>query len=32
MADFRPATPDQAAFLQDLLTAGLLVDSGSSWV
>ncbi len=28
MADYRPATPEQAAFLDELLDAGLLVASG----
>ena len=28
MASFRPATPDQAAFLTELLDRGLLIDSG----
>ncbi len=28
MAEFRPATPDQAEFLGELLAAGLLIDSG----
>jgi len=28
MAEFRPGTPDQAAFLAELLAAGLLIDSG----
>lgn len=28
MADFRPGSEDQTAFLQELLAAGLLIDSG----
>ncbi len=28
MAEYRPASPDQAAFLADLFAAGLLIDSG----
>ena len=28
MAEFRPGTPDQAEFLDELLDAGLLIDSG----
>jgi seryl-tRNA synthetase len=28
VADFRPGSPDQAAFLTELLHAGLLIDSG----
>jgi len=28
VAEFRPGSPDQAAFLADLLDAGLLIDSG----
>jgi seryl-tRNA synthetase len=28
MAEFRPATPEQAAFLHELTAAGLLVDTG----
>ena len=28
MAEFRPGTPDQAAFLADLVAHGLLIESG----
>ncbi|HET7121209.1 MAG TPA: amino acid--[acyl-carrier-protein] ligase [Solirubrobacterales bacterium] len=28
MAEFRPGTPEQAEFLEDLLAAGLLIESG----
>ncbi|MCW2951943.1 MAG: amino acid--[acyl-carrier-protein] ligase [Conexibacter sp.] len=32
MAAFQPGSPDQAAFLEELLAAGLLIDSGVSGV
>lgn len=32
MADFRPGTPEQAAFLADLVSAGLLIESGVAGV
>lgn len=32
MAEFRPGTPEQAEFLEDLLAAGLLIDSGVAGV
>ena len=28
MAEFRPGTPDQTAFLADLVAHGLLIESG----
>jgi seryl-tRNA synthetase len=32
MADFRPGTPDQKAFLRDLVNAGYLIESGVAGV